>query len=70
MKNIIVKSSEVSLINDVYMYNNNKYISINGERDDSYISLILKTEYDVMIKNTIDLINSTQELINTLKNKG
>jgi hypothetical protein len=67
MKTIKVKVSETILKDDVYFYNDEEYVSINGEQSDGSIDLIQKDEWDLMMKEGLDLINSTQALIDSLK---
>lgn len=67
MKKIKVKVSETILKDDVYLYKNNEYVSMNGEESDGFISLIPKDEWNSMMKEGLDLINSTQVLIDSLK---
>lgn len=70
MKTIKVKSSEITLYDDIYLYHNDEYVSINGEESDGSINLIPKDEWDLMMKDGLALINSTQKLINELKDKN
>lgn len=67
MKTINVKCIETILKDDVYLYNDEEFVSINGEQPDGFIDLIPKEEWDSMMKEGLDLINSTQALIDSLK---
>lgn len=50
-----------------YIYQGKHYVSVNGEQPDGLIDLIPKEEWDSMMKEGLDLINSTQALIDSLK---
>lgn len=67
MKTINVKYIETILKDDVYFYNDEEYVSINGEQSDGSIDLIPKDEWDLTMKEGLDLINCTQALIDSLK---
>ena len=71
MESIMVHVDETEFVLDYsspyYIYNGEKYVSINGEDSEGNIKLIKKDEFDNEMKGLSDLIASTDRLIEKLK---